>query len=141
MGFFDMFKRKSEEDILSGISLALPIPRDNASSDTYNYRIEVIYGCVKIFARKMGEKVYDLKKMYNGNEWIIYDGGNSKGENRNQMCIVMPTALNNWLGYSIDSYFHEGRSIQDVVNWITTTAKLADVRKGCNEVWDTRINQ
>ena len=138
-----MFKRKSEEDILSSISLVLPIPRDNASSDTYNYRIEVIYRCVKIFARKMGEKVYDLKKLYDDktNKWIIYDGGNSKGENRNKMCIVMPIALNNWLGSSIDNCFHEGRSIQDVVNWLTTSVKLADVRKGCNEVWDTRINQ
>ena len=53
----------------------------------------------------------------------------------------MPIALNNWLGSSIDNCFHEGRSIQDVVNWLTTSVKLADVRKGCNEVWDTRINQ
>ena len=38
-------------------SASLTIPRDKASSDTYNYRIEVIYRCVEIFARKMGEKV------------------------------------------------------------------------------------
>ena len=44
--------------------LALTISKDNASSDTYNYRIEVIYRCVEILASKMGEKVYDLTKRY-----------------------------------------------------------------------------
>jgi len=123
-------------------SLVLNISRDNASSDTYNYRIEVIYRCVEILARKMGEKVYDLTKKYDdeSNMWSIYDRGPPpSGGGGNKRCMVMPTVLNDWLGPSIDKCFHEGRSIQDVANWLTEVVKLADVKKSCNDALNQLI--